>query len=570
MSLTFIWIALFFSGHALAAQLLTNGDFETGDLESWEDHSSGRALAEVVQRDSCFSQQDTRGIQIRGQHAALLRGGALDAVISDGVSYATLRSNLFIAGDGFAFIALSALLSPASKQVAAIFQVEILDAQTDSILVSQSFSPAGVELADGCPSTPISGQFSSHYFDTRGYAGQAIKIQFKQALNSRVSGPIFTLVDQLVLFKNGEQSLFYSRPYAQAGIGMTSNGIPYLDSRGSFDPDRHPTALNYSWWLNNRRYYTARPCLGDTLAGSHRAVLYVNDGQHAISDSLQFYLHAAVGELTPGSDLSCDVQISLPTRAETETAEQSQPSEKDTIQNEMAEQAQEAEPVVEEGNKTIKSSLLKSKTKPNQASTEKPAKENASVLESRKVPLDNSDSSASMVMENKFDDSIVELAPAVAMPVQMGKKTRLPTESSQANISSEERKTKAEPRQSSVPKKATARLEVQRPELTELNRKAYNLARSGIHWVPRSTVDNKLRVVTPDFFPKQIVSLIDSNGKEIETAIYAGRHEKRAHYAFSKEGASYPLNCILRVGNTDYLVQTPANSVIWSRHLPIL
>lgn len=314
LSLIFTTLSCLFSGHTLSAQLLINGGFETGTLNNWENLSTGGALVEVVQHDTCFSTLDTRGIKIRGQHAALLGGGMLDGKTNEAgalssASFALLRSLPFIAGDGFAFIALRGLMDKAPKKDKVELQVEIIDTQTGSVLVSQSFNPAAIQLSEACPSTQISGQFSSHYFDTRAFAGRAIKIQFKQAL-SDVSSPVFTLVDQLVLFKYGEQALFFSRPYAQAGFGVTTNGILYLDSHGSFDPDRYPSELSYSWWLKAQQYHSARPCLSNTRAGNHQAVLYVNDGHHAISDSLQLYLHAAVGEIAQNDDLQCELRIS--------------------------------------------------------------------------------------------------------------------------------------------------------------------------------------------------------------------------------------------------------------------
>ncbi len=122
-------------------------------------------------------------------------------------------------------------------------------------------------------------------------------------------------------------------------------------------------------------------------------------------------------------------------------------------------------------------------------------------------------------------------------------------------------KSKVELASAKIPATTAEPVKVQIPKLTELNLNAYNLAKSGIHWEPRSQKNGKLLMTTPAFFPKQKVKLIDRNGAIIETASYVDRHEKRARYAFSKEGAAYPLNCILRVGNTDYLVRTPGSPV---------
>lgn len=300
----------------MSAQLLPNGDFEKGKLENWENQSFGQASVEIVQRESCFSQLDTQKIQVRGKYAARFGYDANQVSSKSKASFAALRSSAFLAGDGFAFIALRGELigkqnSTSDKVILEselALQLEILDARTDSVLVSQNFIPSTVQLFEGCPSTPVQGRFSSHYFDTRSFSGLKIKIQFKQIVDSTASQR-FTLIDQLVIFQNGEQALFFSRPYAQAGISMTSSGISYLDSRGSFDPDRKPLEMRYSWWLKDRHYDLAEPCLINIPSGSHQAVLYVNDGQHAISDSLQFHLHATVAQANLSGDLQCDQPI---------------------------------------------------------------------------------------------------------------------------------------------------------------------------------------------------------------------------------------------------------------------
>jgi len=546
LHLIFTGLICLFSGPALTAQLLPNGGFEKGNLENWEDQSSSRAVVEVVQRNTCFLQQDTRDLQIRGNHAALLRAEMMTATPQSGTSLAALRSSTFVAGDGFAFIALRGHQGSVSKSGEPDLLVELLDAKSGSVLVSQDFSPTGVLLSTGCPSNPTPGQFSSHYFDTRSYAGRAIKIQFKQAFDN-ANSQVFTLIDQLVLFPNGEQALFFSRPHAQAGISITSSGIPYLDSRGSFDPDQHPSPLRFSWWFKNQHYASAQPCLINFL-GDHQAVLYVNDGQHAISDSLQFYLHTAVGELAQSSDLKCDLITPII------NAQKLNP---DPGHMEVAGQAQQDIMVkAPEENKTVAEKIpLLNKHEQAAQLTGKPGKTKPPVLQSEQIPQA---STASPVNE-PFDSVSKVNFPLKSLKIVPVAVLSSASEANQIRDSIE--KSKVELASAKIPATTAEPVKVQIPKLTELNLNAYNLAKSGIHWEPRSQKNGKLLMTTPAFFPKQKVKLIDRNGTIIETASYVDRHEKRARYAFSKEGAAYPLNCILRVGNTDYLVRTPGSPV---------
>lgn len=549
LSLIFTTLSCLYSGHALGAQLLINGGFETGSLENWEDHSVGKAVVAVVQRDTCFSTSDTRGIQIRGRHAALLRGDTSKAGTSSEASFATLRSNAFTAGDGLAFIALRSSINNALKNAEFGLRAEILDVQTNTVLVSQRFSPAAIQLSEACPSAQITGQFSSHYFDTRSYAGQAIKIQFTQPVDS-MSDSFFTLIDQLVLFKSGEQALFFSRPYAQAGIGITSNGIPYLDSRGSFDPDRNPAELSYSWWLKTRQYQSARPCLTDISSGSHQAVLYVNDGHHAISDSLQFYLHAAVGKVALNGDLQCNLQI-LPVSDK----KQSRIEAEKTTQ----EQAIKAVSTPEGSGVTAADSSQVIKSKPLIKPIEKIAKAVTTLAPQTQNPSgDNGTPGMNASAKSVSKGNTILESTSTGLTTNQVLTRVIPAIKSKQTGTLIEKNNAATPEK---PAKITKHVEIQTPELTELNLKAYHLGKSGIRWEPGSRLDGKLLITTPAFFPKQVVKLIDRNGELIETASEAARPGKRARYTFKRAGAAYPLNCILRVGNTDYLVKTPANPV---------
>jgi len=287
-----------------AAQLLHNGNFERGDLSAWQDLSSGMASSQIVQQGNCFAGLDTREINIRGKFSAMLR--------SDGKpdSSATIRSDTFIAGEGFAFIALRGMAIQAATNFSSDdnalvdFQVDILDAQNNRTLISLALKPRLLELESDCPSAARVGQFSSHYISTHAYAGQPIKIQFTQRSTDNSSA--FSLIDQVVRFSDEEQLLFYARPHAQAGVSVSRAGTRYLDSTGSFSPAAPAAPLSYAWALNDRRYRGARPCLNDLQAGNYQVILYVNDSQHAISDAARIYIGAA--ENPPGNKLDpqCD------------------------------------------------------------------------------------------------------------------------------------------------------------------------------------------------------------------------------------------------------------------------
>ncbi|MEE9447016.1 MAG: hypothetical protein V3V09_03600 [Arenicellales bacterium] len=279
-----------------AAQPLTNGNFETGDLTGWYTDSSNNARVSIVSRGSCFAGSDTTKIKVRGQYAARLSAntqGETDSI-------AVMRSDAFNAGDGFAFIALSQTSDALNGEEPTLLQVDILDADTDAILASQIFSTGQAKLNAGCPSTGEAGHFSSHYFSTRAYTGSGVKIQFSQ--NTRIKGSaFFTLIDQIVTFNQGEQPAFHSRPHAQAGMKLTSWGTPMLTSEGSFDGDQKLFDLGYTWYVNNESLALRNPCIGGLTNGDHTAVLYVNDGHHAMSDSIDFHINVLDNPLKDNS-----------------------------------------------------------------------------------------------------------------------------------------------------------------------------------------------------------------------------------------------------------------------------
>jgi hypothetical protein len=269
-----------------AAQPLTNGDFETGTLSAWSISSTQGAVVEIAQKNTCFSAVDTTQINIRGNYAALLRSN----VEGDETSRAILTSPAFNAGDGVAFIAPSESLVGFEKETVH-FEVQILDATNDAIVVSQILKPATALLHGGCPnSEDNASHFRSHYVSTRAYVGKGIKIRFVQ--NTKESGsPNFTLIDQVIKFNQAEQPIFYSRPHPQAGVSETHWGTPYLDSAGSFDSDKKIKEITYSWYIDSEEVRESRnPCVADLADGNHTAALYVNDGQYALSDVIHFVI----------------------------------------------------------------------------------------------------------------------------------------------------------------------------------------------------------------------------------------------------------------------------------------
>lgn len=290
-------LALLLSSNAYSAQPVINGNFESGNLNGWSIVSDNEAKVLIVEKGSCFSANDTSKINIRGKYSALLRANNK----GDENSTAILRSSAFNAGDGFAFIAVSESIKALKDKEPTKLIVEVLEASSETVLVSQIFSTGQAILNRGCPSNGVQGHFSAHYFSTKAFQGQGIKIQFKQS--TRIKGSaFFTLIDQVVLFNQGEQPSFHSRPHAQAGMQLTSFGTPMLSSQGSFDTDQKLFDLAYSWYVDDTIFELANPCIENLDNGNHSAILYVNDGRHAISDTVSFFINQLENDIPKSSD----------------------------------------------------------------------------------------------------------------------------------------------------------------------------------------------------------------------------------------------------------------------------
>lgn len=268
---------------AFAVQPLFNGDFEAGVFQGWTPGGTDGGIATVGAQGSCFSYDDTTGLSLNGNFAALLRSNAAGAKASTG----TLTSDPFTAGSGISFALLSESADWIRARRPVTLEVRLLDA-SGTLLVSHSLSGMSVvRLHAGCPSEPRNGVFSGHYIDTTPFAGQEVQLQFSQHTNVGGAG-FFTLVDDVTLYEASEVALVVNRPIAVAGTSLTTGGSVQLDGSGSV----HPLGLEmtYRWFLDGET--TPRDgitvSVSDLEAGANRVVLFVDDGTHVIGDTLLF------------------------------------------------------------------------------------------------------------------------------------------------------------------------------------------------------------------------------------------------------------------------------------------
>jgi len=508
-------LTLLFSSTPLAATLLENGGFEAGSLSAWKDASTITGQVKLVEKDQCDSTLDTRGVALRGQYAVRLetKPGTTTGLSNEAV----LQSDAFIAGDGFAFVAIQARPDMPVQDTPVLFEVSILDAQNNRVLASQRLRPALIGIATDCLSAVTPHPFSSHYFSSRAFAGQKIKIQFKQGISqSKNVAPGYTFIDQVVLFASGEQAAFFSRPHAQAGLAVSTAGMPYLTAEGSFDPDKKPFPISYSWWLddqnfNNRQYFDSRqPCLSGLEAGPHRAVLYVSDGHHALSDTLQFYVPEHRRRSLATSDPECDV----PARPVQDT---------------------DKSPIT-----LLPVPLTPARETPSANTSGAKSRDQLDMPVAPPPPLP-------VKGLKPTSDKAISHAPAQIDPkVEPKPKFKL-----KQGASRDQSLSTGEPVESPVMKE----IALEDIPLTDFNRNAYRLKNSGIRWLPDD--DGHLSITTPAYFPQQVVKLFKRDGEVIETARYVGRPQKRARYSFSLPGSAYPADLVLRIGNTDYRVRQP-------------
>jgi hypothetical protein len=190
------------TSYAFAQNLpLSNGDFESGTLAGWTISGENGGVARIVREGSCFSYNNTEGLSLSGTFAAEIRSSGRAPVDSVGV----LTSDPFIAGSSVTFNALTEAEEGEEAKFAiadpVTFEARLLDV-SENVLYSQVFKPNITYLyrsaAGECSGEPRDASFSNHTIDTSSFAGQAVKLQFRQHTNVRQRG-FFTLVDDVAV-----------------------------------------------------------------------------------------------------------------------------------------------------------------------------------------------------------------------------------------------------------------------------------------------------------------------------------------------------------------------------------
>jgi hypothetical protein len=294
-------LLLCFSITASAYALLFDGGFESGTLQGWVPGKNGTAI--VVRSGSCFSDQDTQKLSIRGQYAGLLRS---PNYASDG-NTASLTSKHFTAGNGISFLALSQN-KPASTAPFTL-NISILD-QQGKLLETRSLATAQSSLSPGCPSSGSDMRFSGHFISTLAYQGKTIKLQFSQHPGTAAHGG-FTLIDSVTVFLAGEAPIDSKQPLAAASVEFdaeTQNR--YLVAALPAHDIEQTREWEYSWYIQGeskvREYY--KPCINKLVPGNYFVTLYVRNATTLTSDSLYFYI-GETGDADPlPEDINnCDI-----------------------------------------------------------------------------------------------------------------------------------------------------------------------------------------------------------------------------------------------------------------------
>ncbi len=266
---------------AAAFGLLTGGDFESGTLFGWAGGGENGGVAFVAANGTCFSSGDTTGIRLPGNFSAAIRSNAE----GDTDSVGTLTSAPFSAGDGIAFLALTESADGKRSSRPNRVEVSILS-ESGSELRTIPFFTSVIALANGCPTEPRNGTFSSHFVDTRQFLGQTIRIQIRASTRQRGRGN-FTLIDRVVLFEEGEAPIFTGRPIAVAGTSLTSNGTFRYDASLSVSPVGRE--LTYLWFVDgvDAPLKGQQVCVENLEPGTETSVtLVVSDGFNAESDTM--------------------------------------------------------------------------------------------------------------------------------------------------------------------------------------------------------------------------------------------------------------------------------------------
>ncbi len=180
---------------ACTVACIVNGTFETGDLTGWTGSGINGGFAVVVQEGMCFSFNNTTGLTFNGDFAADVRSGGPGGPSSIGI----LTSDLFVAGSGISFRALSENDDGVPAADPVTLEVRVLDGG-GNVLLSQIVTTNIVTLNDvRCPGgEPRDGIFSTHIVDTSALAGQAVRVEFRQHTDVPGRG-FFTLIDDVAV-----------------------------------------------------------------------------------------------------------------------------------------------------------------------------------------------------------------------------------------------------------------------------------------------------------------------------------------------------------------------------------
>lgn len=176
---------------------ITNGDFECGDFTGWTASGSGAVPggAFLAEQGTCWSAFETRGITLSGDFTAVTRslGSGSQTLTSVGI----LTSDPFTASNSVVFDALSEKQDGGSSNPVT-FDVDLLTEDGSAILATQAVQTAILSLAFPCGASAAQrdGMFSHHQLDTSAFAGQRVRVQFRQHTNV-VNLAFFTLVDNV-------------------------------------------------------------------------------------------------------------------------------------------------------------------------------------------------------------------------------------------------------------------------------------------------------------------------------------------------------------------------------------
>lgn len=274
---------LFLCAPAAAVTPIDGGDFEDGVFRDWAGSGHNGGFAALVGEGECFSGNDTTGLVLSGNYAALLRS---DQTASHG-STGVLTSAPFTAGIGVAFSALTETLHASRyPDMPVDFRVRILS--TDGVeLAAVGLVTSVVGLSPDCYQYPVNGAFSTHYVDTRRFAGQQVRIQFVQSSRVRGAG-LFTLVDDVIRLDEDDSQFLPDRPRAVAGVSTSGSGRLRLD--GSLSTDPADLTLAFSWRVEGESFTRDGefPCIDDLEPGKYQAALVVDNGLYIDADTIHF------------------------------------------------------------------------------------------------------------------------------------------------------------------------------------------------------------------------------------------------------------------------------------------